>query len=218
MKRIILLLSFLSVIISCDTAQSSHKNSPKEKTSKELAELVSIMQGNYTSEKQSKIDKSYYNITLTMCPIWKDRGHYIYVEQALSKKLDKPYRMRVYRLFQQSETEFVCEIYTLKREKDWIGKWRTPADLERLTKRGIEIKEGCEINFTRAGLNKFMGQTEEQTCPSELKGASYATTKVNVYQNKIVSWDQGFNSGKRQVWGPEKGGYVFDKKKFIKIK
>ena len=40
----------------------------------------------------------------------------------------------------------------------------------------------------------FNGATGDKTCPSELRGASYATSKVTVDTDKIISWYHGFNA------------------------
>jgi CpeT protein len=212
MKNILFLIIFTNLFIGCSVFESSNdEDDVKQKDTKAMTELLSIMQGVYTSEKQSKLDKSFYNITLRMTPIWKNKGHYLAVEQALSDKLDKPYRIRVYQIIQISATEFVTNIYMVKREKKWIGKWKTPKGFDSFNDKDLIIKEGCDILLVRTAANKFIGKTAEKTCSSELKGATYATTKMNVYQNKIVSWDQGFNAKGKQVWGATKGGYVFDK-------
>jgi hypothetical protein len=88
-----------------------------------MKELVTIMQGHYSSEKQASLDKDYFNISLRMTPIWKSKGHYLFVEQALFNKQDQPYRVRIYKLTQQG-VQFISTIYTLKDEKKWIGKSR----------------------------------------------------------------------------------------------
>ena len=176
-----------------------------------LDELVSIMQGSYNSSKQAAADTTYYSISLRMVPIWKEKGHFLYVEQALSAKQDKPYRVRIYKLGQRGANEFVSEVYTIKNEKDWVGKWKTPEAFNNLNIGDIELKQGCEVVLQRLERNKFSGKTGEKTCPSELRGASYATSKVTVTPTQILSWDQGFDSNGKQVWGAEKGGYVFDK-------
>jgi CpeT protein len=48
-------------------------------------------------------------------------------------------------------------------------------------------------------------------CPSNLRGATYATSEVVVQHDKMISWDRGFDSRDKQVWGAEKGGYIFMK-------
>lgn len=204
MKNSILLL-FTLVIISCKSGKNCGNQSEAN-----LNELVTIMQGQYSSEAHSKRDTSYFNISLRMVPIWKNKGHYLYVEQAMFTKQEKPYRVRIYKVSQRGD-EFVSEIHTLKNEKDWIGKWKTPEAFESLTESDIELKPGCEVVLKRVGKNKFAGQTGIKTCPSELRGATYATSKVTVTENEILSWDQGFDKNDKQVWGAEKGGYEFIK-------
>ncbi|MBL0012902.1 MAG: chromophore lyase CpcT/CpeT [Flavobacterium sp.] len=208
MKKLFLIAILGIAIASCKSGQNV-----ASKSEAHLNELVSIMQGTYSSEKQSVKDTSYFNISLRMVPIWKNKGHYLYVEQALFKKQDKPYRVRIYKVSQRGENEFISEIHTLKNEKEWIGKWATPEAFDALTENDIELKQGCGVVLHRSGKNKFEGSTGEKTCPSELRGASYASSKVTVTPSQILSWDQGFDKDGKQVWGATKAGYVFDKLK-----
>ena len=199
MKKQLLLL----LLTACSLAAQS------KKSSKSLDALQQLMQGHYSSEAQSKADSAnYYNISLRMTPIWKDRGHYLYVEQAIASKLDKPYRVRIYRLVEK-EGKFISEVYTLKNEKDWIGKWTMPEAFDALPLADIELKQGCEVVLEKTGKDTYSGSTGKGTCPSELRGASYATSVVTITPGKIVSWDQGFDKDGKQVWGAEKGGYIF---------
>ena len=75
----------------------------------------------------------------------------------------------------------------------------------------IELKEGCEVILKRTKANVFSGKTGIKTCPSELRGARYATSIVTLTENSILSWDQGFDEMDKQVWGAENGGYEFIK-------
>ncbi len=206
MKKIFLIAILGIAIASCKSGQNVASNNEAH-----LNELVAIMQGTYSSEKQSINDTTYFNISLRMVPIWKNKGHYLYVEQALFKKQDKPYRVRIYKVSQRGENEFISEIHTLKNEKEWVGKWATPEAFDALTENDIELKQGCEVVLHRIEKNKFAGSTGEKTCPSELRGASYASSKVTVTSTQILSWDQGFDKDGKQVWGATKAGYVFDK-------
>jgi len=38
-----------------------------------------------------------------------------------------------------------------------------------------------------------------------------AHREVVITETQMVSWDRGFDAGGKQVWGAEKGGYVFKK-------
>ncbi|HRE78372.1 MAG TPA: chromophore lyase CpcT/CpeT [Flavobacterium sp.] len=192
----------LFLIIGCKSAQ--------ENKASDLEYLVKIMQGTYSSEKQSITDEEYFNISLRMIPIWKEKGNYLYVEQAMFEKQESPYRVRIYKVSQRNN-EFVSEIYTLKNEKEWIGKWKTPEAFDTLSESDIELKPGCEVILKKQTDGTFIGQTGEKTCLSELRGASYASSKVTVTPTQILSWDQGFDKDGKQVWGAIKGGYVFDK-------
>lgn len=203
MKKTIVLVVAILLAVGCKTSQN-------QSDSTELKELVSIMQGHYSSEKQALADKDYYNISLRMTPIWKSKGNYLFVEQAIFDKQDKPYRVRIYKVSQRGN-EFISEIYTLKDEKAWIGKWATPEVYDQLTEADIELKSGCEVVLKRTGKNRFEGATGDKTCPSELRGASWANSKVTVTKNMILSWDQGFDKDGKQVWGATKGGYEFIK-------
>jgi CpeT protein len=175
-----------------------------------VEDLFVMMQGHYTSQAQSESDSTYFNISLRMTPIWKDRGRFLYVEQAMFGKEDKPYRVRIYKIFER-DRELISEIYTLKEEKKWIGQWRVPENFDKLTENEIELKNGCEVVLKKAGDYEFIGKTGEKTCPSELRGAAYATSEVKITPTRMISWDRGFNYSGIQVWGAEKGGYIFDK-------
>lgn len=203
MKKTVILILLIGLFISCKSSQNNSSSG-----SAAMKELVNIMQGSYSSEKQSIADTTYFNISLRMIPIWKNKGHYLYVEQAMFSKQEKPYRVRIYKLSQKG-AEFTSEIYTLKNEKEWIGKWQTPEVFDKLSENDIDLKQGCEVVLKRIGKNKFVGQTGNKTCPSELRGASYASSKVTVTHNEIFSWDQGFDKDGKQVWGATKAGYVF---------
>ncbi len=205
MKKFILITGIILVAAACKSR--STRQNPDES---DLAQLQTLMAGNYSSEKQSKEDAEYYNISLRMVPIWKDRGHFLYVEQAIFDKQDKPYRVRIYKLSKRG-TEYISEIYTLKNEADWIGKWKDPSAFDALALDAIELKSGCEVILKRISAQNYAGATGEKTCPSELRGASYASSKVTITPTELISWDQGFDKDGKQVWGATKGGYHFVK-------
>ncbi|MDT7832785.1 CpcT/CpeT family chromophore lyase [Flavobacteriaceae bacterium S356] len=97
MKRLLFLLAILLGLSSCKNEQ---------KPDVELNELFAIMQGSFNSEAQAKIDSSYYNISLHMYPIWRDKGNYLYVEQALNSMQNRPYRQRVYKVTRLNDSVF----------------------------------------------------------------------------------------------------------------
>jgi hypothetical protein len=180
--------------------------------SDELRNLAHLMAGSFSSEEQHLKDTvNYFDIRLQIIPIWKDRkdGYWFYVEQAMNGYLDKPYRQRVYHLKQNDDT-FESVIYLLKDPLRFTGK---PESVEMLPLDSLTEKEGCSVILKKTGENEFAGGTIGKNCPSDRKGAVYATSKVTISENLLLSWDQGFNEKDEQVWGAEKGGYYFKKLK-----
>ncbi|MFT5025234.1 MAG: CpeT protein, partial [Candidatus Azotimanducaceae bacterium] len=142
---------------------------------------------------------------------WEDRGLYLYVEQALSTKQDKPYRQRVYKVSRLNDNTLQTEIFKLEADSDWIGKWKDPKSFSRLTEDDLILRNGCEVLLRKAGNQNYKGSTGEKICESTMRGASYATSEVEILKGKIISWDRGFDASGTRKWGAEKGGYIFKK-------
>lgn len=202
MKRTILLCIFSLCLFSCYN---------KYNEDKELNELFALMQGSFNSENQAKQDSTYYNISLHMYPIWKEKGNYLYVEQALNSMQNRPYRQRVYKVTRLNDSVFSSAIYTIPNDSLWIGKWKTPEHFNQITPEDLIEREGCEVLLKRIGDNNYKGSTGIKTCESSLRGASYATSEVEINSQQILSWDRGFDADGKHVWGAEKAGYIFDK-------
>jgi hypothetical protein len=177
--------------------------------------LKAYMSGNFSSELQSQRDSDYFDIRLRMVPIWKstDSIFYLYVEQAMSTSLEKPYRQRIYKVVKSSETDFVSYIYTMNAPQRFVGKMGDDAAFTSLTPDSLKVLEGCEVHLKYDGTTeKFEGATGEKSCPSTRSGATYTTSKVILSDKGMISWDQGWNAEGKQVWGAEKGGYEFLRK------
>ena len=124
---------------------------------------------------------------------------------------DRPYRQRIYEITRLSDSTFSSAVYNLDTDSLWIGKWKTPIAFDAISKSDLTLKSGCEVVLKRLDKNHFMGSTGETSCASSLRGASYAQSEVEVLEDKIISWDRGFDSEGNHVWGAEKGGYIFNK-------
>ena len=98
-------MKYLTLLLVITVTLSSCKQSETEKIDTELNELFALMQGSYNSEKQSIADSTYYNISLHMYPIWKEKGNWLYVEQAMNSMQEKPYRQRVYEVKRNAATK-----------------------------------------------------------------------------------------------------------------
>ena len=185
---------------------------------KDLKEQRDMMAGTFSSEAQSKEDADFFHISLEMRPIWQKNkdGYWLYVEQAMATTKDKPYRQRVYHLYQMDDTTLVSQVYELKEPEKFAGKANDPTALGSLTPDQLVSKEGCGIFLRKTKTGIFEGSTQDKACPSNLRGARFTTSKVTLTKDGMESWDQGWDANGQQVWGATKGGYRFDKIKAAK--
>ena len=63
----------------------------------------------------------------------------------------------------------------------------------------------------RGGPTVFYGGTVGTGCASTLRGAAYATSEVELFPDRLETWDRGYDAGGAQAWGATGSGYVFDR-------
>lgn len=178
----------------------------------ELNTLLSWMEGSFSSEEQAQNDSDYFNISLEMKRIWGERndGYWLYVEQAAAETKDKPYRQRIYNLTKVDKS-IISIIFSLPNEQEYIGGYKNPELFNKLSPDSLLKRDGCEVLINRLDEYTFLGSTIDDNCPSNLRGAAYATTEVMITKDKMISWDRGSDNKGVQVWGAVKGGYIFKK-------
>jgi len=195
------------------TTTSSSSNDKIIKTDDVVA-LQKLMAGSYNSAAQAAEDSTYYDISLHMYPIWKNKtAKYLYVEQAMSAKQDQPYRQRIYKLESDGNGGLMSHVYTLADAEAAIGKWKTPQYFDELDETILTEREGCTVYMLKHKDGSYSGSTRLDHCKSTLRGAAYATSIVKIRDGSVMSWDQGFDAEGTQVWGAELGGY-----RFLKVK
>lgn len=201
------LMVVLGSLAACNR-KSASADTPHES---DIDQLVSWMEGSYNSYQQSVADTNYFNINLEMHRIWRQRtdGYWLYVEQAMAANLYKPYRQRIYHVITQKD-RYVSEVYELKQPERWVRKYKTPDAFAAITPDSLLLRQGCAVNLRFDG-KAYTGGTDVGTCESNLRGAKYATSKVNIFNDRLESWDQGFDANNRQVWGATAGAYIFNK-------
>lgn len=175
-----------------------------------LDELVDLMTGEFSSAEQAASDSTYYDISLVMTPIWEGSSgvKWLYVEQALATMRDKPYRQRVYKVYQVDENKFASSVYTLPQPERFIQPWDSIDVFTTITPDSLMERDGCTV-YLQLSKGCFTGQTKEKDCSSTLRGASYATSVVSICNGRVDSWDQGWNEDGEQVWGAQPGPYIF---------
>ncbi len=202
MKKNIFILLILSLIFANQSSAQSVQ----------LKKLAKAMKGSYTSTAQHLKDTTnYFDIRLQIKPIWKKQkdGFWFYVEQAVATSIDKPYRQRVYHLIENNDGSFSSFIFTFN---DPLRFTHHPKLLEKvLTIDSLQERKGCDVKLKIDEKGNYAGSTDGKSCPSDRKGASYATSDVILIPNELHSWDRGYNMQGEQVWGATEGAYIFIK-------
>jgi len=180
----------------------------------DLDTLATWMTGSFSSEAQAAGDSAYFDIRLEMVRIWGDRtdGAWLYVEQAAASSLDRPYRQRVYRVTAVGDTAFRSEVFEIPDPLRFAGSAKDRSRWKAFSPDSLQTRKGCAVILRRDRSGCFAGGTEGRACTSTLRGASYATSQVRVYPDRLETWDRGFDTADKQVWGAEKGPYMFLRK------
>lgn len=205
MTKRFFLIAFMLLIAACVSWADDHQ------ANDDLETAASWMSGYFSSQAQAEQDTNYFDIRLRMVPIWPERddGYWLYVEQAVADYQERPYRQRVYHVTQRADGAIESAIYTLENPLRFAGAWKEPAPLQYLTPDSLSLRDGCAVILQRKDETTFEGSTVENNCPSDLRGASYATSEVVLKPDKLISWDRGYDSEDQQVWGATEGGYIF---------
>jgi hypothetical protein len=90
-----------------------------------------------------------------------------------------------------------------------IGGWKKPESFARWSPDDLKVRVGCSVFLARQEDGSFKGSTREKECTSKLRDATYATSEIVIEQDRVESWDRGWNDADEHVWGAEKSGYVF---------
>ena len=176
--------------------------------------LISWMGGSFDSSIQAEQDQEYYNISLHMYPVWTERldGPWLYVEQAMSIKPDKPYRQRMYQVVAKGNV-LESHVYEIPDPESVVGGWKGGTALDDLTPLDLIPRKGCAVYMEWSEEDQaFVGSTRPNACASNLRGAEYAESQVVITKDLISSWDRGYDAEGKQVWGAQKGPYVFRSK------
>lgn len=210
MKNIVPIILLLFTFIAC--GEKPAEKSKEDLSAKHFQILCDYMTGSFTSAKQAATDTAYLDISLEMARIWEnqDAGCWVYVEQAVTTAKNKPYRQRVYQLQIIDDSIFSSTVYSLPKASRFVGAYTDSVGMGALTPDSLTLLSGCDLRLVFDG-EIFSGKTGDSSCSNNWGDAAYATSRVIVSANQMKSWDQGWNQAGEQVWGAEKGPYIFDK-------
>lgn len=208
-------LTIISVFVVTSIATLINSCNPADTYSeKDLSDLKNMMTGFFSTEAQATEDTSYFHIRLCMQPLWEERtdGYWLYVEQAAYASMLRPYRQRVYHLYlSQGDTALVSKVYEIEDPMLFAGGCSDKSLLNLLTPDLLIERPGCELYLQRVSKERFEGSTLPGSCLSSWRGAAWVSSDVIILPTGLTSWDRGWDEQGELVWGPEEGGYRFDK-------
>ena len=180
-----------------------------------MEKLCNLLQGNFSSEEQSKQDTNYFHIVLHIKPMWQIRsdGIWFYVEQAAAWKQEKPYRQRVYKLTKIGDNDYTSDVFTFENPLNYAGDWKKENPLADLSPDKLNKRDGCTVYLIRDSEDSFSGSTRGTGCAGDSREAKYVTSEVTVNSEGFFSWDRGFDEKGSQVWGAVNGPYIFKRQK-----
>ena len=186
-------------------------SSQKEKESTEIDRLVSYLSGKFDSSRQAQNFDEFENIQLVIVPIWESKDeHWLYVEQTLASKPQKPLRQRIYKISRLDE-KIIGQVYELDDSEKFIGKWENPSFFDQISNQDIELREGCSINLKREGRGAYKGSIKAQECSSDLIGTSYSTSIIEINPEALSFRSQGYDESTGQVSKTQSIAYNFIK-------
>lgn len=178
-------------------------------------ELAGLLIGSFSTIEQSRIDGWGYVESETV-RIWPHRedGIWLYQENAFlgSSPEDfdpeikqRPYFQRIVRLVEVSPTEVIRTIYTLTDPASVVGAFADPSR--------IAEEQLGEVSCSGPVMRIAHGywQSNFDTCPSGLRGAVRTHSRSIHTPHGFANWDRGFDAEGNLIWGPARGGYVFDR-------
>jgi hypothetical protein len=194
---------------------------PEDPASAALAAKLALwLTGRFDTKDQAARDDSYRQISLDICEVTSELGpRSLYVEQAIVGAA--PYRQRLYIVEAIDGTSARSLVYELANPKAVVGlcsREQKPsfAVADAVPRAGCFVEmhwvndhfQGHTPDRAWDGT-KFVPNEDAERCASSLQGASYAASSVDLWDNLLRSWDQGFDDKGKQVWGATKGGYEF---------
>jgi hypothetical protein len=175
-------------------------------------QLAQWLEGRFDSSAQATRDRRYFDVTLAVCSVSAPSvgATALYVEQAMRGRA--PYRQRLYVISAGADGARIAE--------SRVFEFVDPASVTGLCDRegtatiepeAVIERAGCTVTLVLEG-DRFVGSTSGHECLSTLMGASYATTQITLDAQRLESWDRGFDSAGRQVWGATAGPYQFERR------
>lgn len=181
----------------------------------QVKEVVSHLDGAMDTSAQANTNPKAPNVRITTCKVkvadaasLNRPQAFLYQEQALSQKLNQPYRQRFLRIAPSVDQRSVeSAVFKPPAPKAWIGLCDKP-EAERVVKVSDIGESNCSV-FLQHQSDRYVGETKAGGCPSNYKGAVRITNRILLHKTGMDTWDRGLDAAGNQVWGAKDSAYQF---------
>lgn len=173
--------------------------------------VVSHLVGVMDTTAQATNNPKAPSVRMTTCEVEIEETPntvYLYQEQALTKKLDRPYRQRVLNIKPRDDGQtIISESFKIVNPEALIGLCNQPQTERKLSLEALE-KSVCTV-FLKPKDNGYIGETPPKGCPANVRGAVAITNTIVLHETGMDTWDRGLDENGNQVWGAEDDPYQY---------
>lgn len=203
-------------LAACTNTQQAHL--ADHDVAADVAEVTRALLGTRDSADQALQDRRFTDVRLTQCRVQvvdapnPSAAEFLYLEQALSVSPDKPYRQKFVRVTPgDGPGKVLSEEFEPTTDAASFQGFCSRPEAERLVTLAQFGTPACTIVLEKAEGARWVGGTRDGGCPTTYRLATRATTEITITQDTILSWERGWDDDGFQVWGPEAGGYRFER-------
>jgi CpeT/CpcT family (DUF1001) len=181
--------------------------------STDIKTLAHWMASDFSNQEQAFENPPFFaHIRVCMRPLPTDflGCTSFFLEQAYDFMLNRPYRLRVFKI-NQVDDHIELEHFKLKDQEKFFGASRDLQRLQNLTVEDLEEMPGCDMIVTWTGQS-FKGEVKPgKNCIVERNGkTTYLDNRFEIDENKLISYDLGRDPETDElVWGSVAGPFQF---------
>ncbi|MEQ9553524.1 MAG: chromophore lyase CpcT/CpeT [Coleofasciculus sp. G3-WIS-01] len=190
----------------------------------ELISLASYMAGEFDNQQQALAEPVWYvhlHLWQRPIPLFSEDSLTLFAEQAPITNLNRPYRQRIFRLYQsdQPSTGLQVQYYQIKKPETVRGAGCHPELLQQLTPEDITLLPDCRLNVQmhQISLNNYEFSTtsaSDHPCCFTYQGNNYQISLgFEATADEFRSYDKGIDpSTGKATWGALLGPFRFTKR------
>lgn len=220
MKALMGLMACAMAVTGCASASAGRAAPPESKAGAPVSEdtltaLAAMLDGAWSSAALAARDADYLAIRTVNVRIWANSpdhsGAWFYTESARPDTPAVPYRQNVFNLVAQDDGRVHAYQYRVRDPARFAGAALRNQPPETLKIEDLIALPGCTLVWRRSGPQRFDGAMRREACRNTFRGAVWMDGSSWVTPDALYTWDRGMGADGRQVWGPTKAGYAFER-------